>query len=153
MNDRLRVRLGPSRWLAAMVIVAHAVALAAAAVALPTPAALVVGAGLAVSAIEHVRRALQRSSLAVAGLEFDAGGGVAVAGPASDWSTARLTDAAVPAPWLAVVRLRDARGRRRTAIVLPDNLPPEPFRRLRVWLRWRPAGAMEDHGANNPTRR
>ena len=108
---------------------------------------------LAVSAIEHVRRALQQSSLAGTGLEFAAGGGVAVAGPASDWSTARLTDAAVPAPWLAVVRLRDARGRRRTAIVLPDNLPPEAFRRLRVWLLWRPAGVVEERGANNPTRR
>ena len=141
MNDRLRVRLGPSRRLAAAVIVAHGAAIAAAVVALPAPAAAIVAAGLAVSTIEHVRRALQRSSLAVAGLELDAGGGAAVAGPAGDWSPARLTDAAVPVPWLAVVHLRDALGRRRTAIVLPDTLAPEPFRRLRVWLRWRPVGA------------
>jgi toxin CptA len=153
LNDRLRVQLGPSRWLAAIVIVAHVAALAAAVVALPPVAAMIVAAGLAASAIEHVRRALQRSPLAIAGLELDARGGVAIAGPADGWSPARLTNAAVPVPWLAVVRLRDALGRRRTAIVLPDTLAPEPFRRLRVWLRWRPAGAMEDRDANNPTLR
>jgi hypothetical protein len=90
----------------------------------------------------------------VAGLELDAGGGVAIAGPASGWSPARLVDAAVPAPWLAVVSLRDALGRRRTAVVLPDSLGPEAFRRLRVWLRWRPpAPDAETPGANNPTQR
>jgi hypothetical protein len=88
----------------------------------------------------------------VSALELDAGGGVAVAGPASDWSPARLLDAAVPVPWLAVVSLRDGLGRRRTAVVLPDSLAPEAFRRLRVWLRWRPAdAAAETRDANNPT--
>jgi toxin CptA len=154
LNDRLRVELGPSRWLAATVIVAHAGALAAAVGGLPAPAAAIVAAGLAASVVEHVRRALHRSPLAVAGLELDAGGGVAVAGPGSEWSSARLVDAAVPAPWLAVVSLRDGLGRRRTAVVLPDSLAPEAFRRLRVWLRWRPPGASaEALNANNPTQR
>ncbi len=154
MTDRLRLQLGPSRWLAAAVIVAHAVALTAVVVGLPAPAAAIVAAGLAASVIEHVRRALHRSPLAVAALEFDAGGGVAVAGPASEWSPARLTDAAVPVSWLAVVSLRDALGRRRTAVVLPDSLAPEPFRRLRVWLKWRPLGPETGtHRANNPTQR
>jgi len=152
LSDRLRVQLGPSRRLAATVIVAHAAALAGAVAGLPAPAAAIVAAGLAASAVEHVRRALHRSSLAVAALELDAGGGVAVAGPGGDWSPARLVDAAVPLPWLAVVSLRDALGRRRTAVVLPDSLAPEPFRRLRVWLRWRPPGPVAGTGdANNPT--
>jgi hypothetical protein len=154
LSDRLRVHLRPSRWLAAAVIVAHLAALGAAVAGLPAPAAGIVAAGLAASAIEHLRRALQRSPLAVAGLELDADGGAAVAGPASDWSPARLLDAAVPAPWLAVISLRDALGRRRTAVVLPDVLAPEAFRRLRVWLRWRRLGPdAEPRGANNPTRR
>jgi hypothetical protein len=140
LTARLRVELGPSRWLAAAVIVAHAGATAAALAGLPAPAAALVAAGLAISATEHCRRALLRSPLAIAALELDDGGAAAVAGPARDWSAARLLDAAVPAPWLAVVRLRDALGRRRTAVVLPDALSPESFRRLRVWLRWRPAG-------------
>jgi toxin CptA len=154
LSDRLRVQLGPSRWLAATVIVAHGAALAAAVAGLPAPAAAIVAAGLAASVIEHVRRALHRSPLAVAGLELDAGGGVAIAGPASGWSPARLVDAAVPVPWLAVVSLRDALGRRRTAVVLPDSLAPESFRRLRVWLRWQPPGpGTEARSANNPTQR
>jgi toxin CptA len=152
LSDRLRVQLGPSRWLAATVIVAHAAALAAAVAGLPAPAAAIVAAGLAASAVEHVRRALHRSPLAVAALELDADGGAAVAGPAGDWSPARVADAAVPVPWLAVLSLRDALGRRRTAVVLPDSLAPEPFRRLRVWLRWRPPGPVAGTGdANNPT--
>jgi len=154
LSDRLRVQLRPSRWLAAMVIVAHAAALAAAVAGLPAPAAAIVAAGLVASVVEHVRRALHRSALAVAALELDAGGGVAVAGPASDWSPARLVDAAVPVPWLAVVSLRDGLGRRRTAVVLPDAVAPEAFRRLRVWLRWRPPdAAAETDGANIPTQR
>ena len=140
MSDRLRVELGPSRWLAAAVVLAHAAALAAAVAGLPAPSAAIVAAGLLLSAFEHVRRALQRSPLAVAGLELDARGGVAVADPANEWAPARLLDAAVPAHWLAVVRLRDAAGRRRTAVVLPDAVGEEPFRRLRVWLKWRPPG-------------
>jgi len=139
LTDRLRIELGPSRWLAVAVIVAHAAAAAAALAGLPASAAAIVTAGLVLSATEHCRRALLHSGLAVAALELDASGDAAVAGPARDWTAARLLDAAVPAPWLAVVRLRDAAGQRRTAIVLPDAVAPEPFRRLRVWLRWRPA--------------
>jgi hypothetical protein len=153
LTDRLRVQLGPSRRLAATVIVAHAAALAASVAALPAPAAAIVAAGLIASTVEHVRRALQRSAAAVAGLELDAGGGAAIAGPASDWGPARLLDAAVPAPWVAVVRLRDGRGRHRTAVVLPDALAPEPFRRLRVWLKWRVPGPAAGDRGNNPTAR
>jgi hypothetical protein len=152
LSDRLRVQLGPSRRLAATVIVAHVAALGAAVAGLPPPAAAIVAAGLAASAVEHVRRALLRSPVAVAALELDAAGGVVVAGPGGDWLPARLTSAAVPLPWLAVLSLRDALGRRRTAVVLPDSLAPEPFRRLRVWVRWRPPGPMAETGdANNPT--
>jgi len=142
------VRLGPSRWLAAAVVTAHGAALAAAAVALPAAAAAIVAAGLALSAFEHARRSLHRSPLAIAGLELDADGRVAVAGPAGLWEDARVLDAAVPAPWLALLVVRDASGRRRTALVLPDAVAADAFRRLRVWLRWRvPAGAQSPPGA------
>ena len=58
------------------------------------------------------------------------------------------------AAWLAVLSLRDARGLRRTAVVLPDALDPDAFRRLRMWLRWRPPGtAQQIVKANDPTRR
>ena len=145
--------LRPSWTLAAAIALAHLAALAAAVAALPGAAAAVVAAGVALSAIEHLRAALHRAPHAVAGLELTADGRVAVAGPSGDWLTARLRSAAVPVPWLAVVTLRDALGQRRAAVVLPDALDREAFRRLRVWLRWGPAS--EPAGAestNDPTR-
>jgi toxin CptA len=152
LNLTLRVWLRPSRTLAVAILLAHLAAAAAAVVALPGAAAAIVGAGVALSAVGHLREALQRAPQAVAGLEFAADGRVAVAGPSGDWLTARLRSAAVPVPWLAVVTLRDARGQRRAAVVLPDALEREAFRRLRVWLRWgigSPAGA---DATNVPTR-
>jgi toxin CptA len=139
--------------LAAAIVLTHLTAAAAAVVALPAAAAAVVTAGVALSAIGHLRAALQRAPHAVAGLELTVNGRVAVAGPSGDWLTARVRSAAVPVPWLAVVTLRDALGQRRAAVVLPDALDREAFRRLRVWLRWGtaigPAGA---ESTNDPTR-
>jgi len=124
--------------LAAAIVLAHLAAAAAALVALPAAAAAVVAAGIALSAFVQLRVALHRTPEAVTGLELSADGGVAVAGPADEWTAARLRSAAVPAPWLAVVTLRDGWGRRRTVVVLPDALDRDAFRRLRVWLRWAP---------------
>jgi toxin CptA len=148
LNPTLRVRLRPSRTLVAAIALAH-LAAAAAALALPGAAAAIVVAGAVVSAAWHLREALHRAPRAVAGLELGADGRVAVAGPAGDWSAARLRTAAVPASWLAVVTLQDARGRRRSAVVLPDALDRDAFRRLRVWLRW---GAGGTDAAYVPTR-
>jgi hypothetical protein len=154
LNATLRVRLRPSRTLAAAIASAHLAALAAALVALPGAAAGVAAAGVVLSAIAQVRLALHRVPHAVAGLELAADGGAAVAGPAGDWSAARLRSVAVPAPWLAVVTLRDASGRHRAAVVLPDSLDREAFRRLRIWLRWRSAaGSTGANAANDPTHR
>ncbi|MGH8680309.1 MAG: protein YgfX [Burkholderiales bacterium] len=130
------MRLRPSRTLAAGITLAHLAAFAAAVVALPGAAAAVVAAGVTLSAIGHLRTALHRAPQAVAGLELTADGRVAVAGPSGDWLSARLRSAAVPVPWLAVVTLRDALGQRRAAVILPDALDREAFRRLRVRLRW-----------------
>jgi toxin CptA len=153
LSTTLRVWLRPSRTLAAAIALAHLAALATAVAALPGAAAAVVAAGVALSAIGHLREALHRAPQAVTGLELSADGRVAVADPSGDWLTARVRSVAVPVPWLAVVTLRDALGQRRAAVVLPDALDREAFRRLRVWLRWGtaagPAGADSTH---DPTR-
>jgi hypothetical protein len=50
--------------------------------------------------------------------------------------------------------MRDALGRRRSAVVLPDSLDPDAFRRLRVWLRWRtPGDPPAADSAQDPTPR
>lgn len=139
MSGRYRVALRPSRTLAGGVALAHAAALAAAAVGLPPVAAAVVAAGLALSAIHHLRLALHLAPGAVAAVEFAPDGRCAVAGPGGQWQEAAVCAAAVPASWIAVMVVRDALGTKRPVVILPDGTDRDGFRRLRVWLRWRTA--------------
>jgi toxin CptA len=150
LNDSLRVQLRPSRTLVIALAIGHLLALVAAATGLPAAAATLVVLGLGLSLFHHLRLAIHRSALAVAGLTFSADGRFAVADPAGAWLSADLRHFAVPAAWLAVLAARDYAGRSRTAVVLPDAADPEEFRRLRVWLKWRttsPIGGR--NGANN----
>ena len=50
-------------------------------------------------------------------------------------TTLRLQADAFVTPWLVVLRLRDNRGKLHHLPVLPDMLPGQDFRRLRVRLR------------------
>ncbi len=48
-----------------------------------------------------------------------------------------LRDGCFVAPWLTIVRWRPEGARfDRTIVVLPDMMPPEEFRKLRVLLKW-----------------
>lgn len=131
--------LRPSRTVAGAVVVGHAAALAAASVGLPPLAAAVVAAGLALSAVHHLRLVLHLAPEAVAALEFGPEGRCAVAGPGGAWQEAAVCAAAVPASWIAVLVIRDSRGTKRPVVVVPDGADRDGFRRLRVWLRWRAA--------------
>lgn len=54
------------------------------------------------------------------------------------WSEARLAGSSVVLPGCTVMRVGiENRRRQHSLIVLPDSLPAEDYRRLRVWLRWR----------------
>ncbi|MGQ0595485.1 MAG: protein YgfX [Gammaproteobacteria bacterium] len=57
------------------------------------------------------------------------------AGPAEPVS-ATLANDSVVTPYLTVLLFKLADGRRRSLLVLPDNIEPETFRRLRVRLRF-----------------
>jgi hypothetical protein len=149
----LRVTLSPSPTLATAIVIAHGVAIAAAFVGLPVSAAAIVAAGLGLSAVHYLRLALHRSPLAVAGLEFTAHGGIAVAGPAGDWSSATLRSAAAPVPWLVAVTMRDAFGRKRAVCVLPDGADANALRRMRVRLAWFPYHSARDGQENDSARR
>ena len=50
--------------------------------------------------------------------------------------TFTLLPGATVHPWLTVLRLA-GEGREYRLLIAPDAAPPEAFRRLRVWLRWR----------------
>jgi hypothetical protein len=139
LNDSLQVELRPSPVLATTLGAGHLAALAAAVIGLPAPAAALVACGLGLSAAHHLGVATHRSSRAVAGLAFRSDGGLALGDPAGSWLPAELRHCAAPTGWLAVLSARDQAGRSRTAVILPDAIDPEAFRRLRVWLRWRAA--------------
>lgn len=54
------------------------------------------------------------------------------------WGEARLAESSVVLPGCTVMRLGfENRRRQHSLVVLPDSLPAEDYRRLRVWLRWR----------------
>lgn len=56
--------------------------------------------------------------------------------PGESFVEAELQGAATVHPWLTVVRM--VVGSRKVSLaLLPDSMPPEDYRRLRVWLRWR----------------
>jgi toxin CptA len=104
--------------------------------------------GLGLSAFHHLRLAMHRSPLAVAGLEFSSAAGCALRDPGGLWLPAEVRHVAVPAGWLAVPVARDANGRSRAAVILPDAADAEDFRRLRVWLKWRVAAPDLEAGTS-----
>ncbi len=144
MSESLRVQLRPSRALAIAIVGGHLLALAAALAGLPPVAAGIATAGLGLSLAHYWRWATHRAASSVTALELGPDGRLAVAGPAGAWRPAALRHAAVPAGWLAVLIARDGSGSSWSAVVLPDALDPEPFRRLRVMLRW---GANPETGS------
>jgi len=57
---------------------------------------------------------------------------------AKTWQKVRLAGSSVVLPGCTVLRItRGNQWLNRNLLVLPDSLPAEDFRRLRVWLRWR----------------
>ena len=135
----LRLKLKPSRYLGAVFGVAHA---AAAAVLLPVELSwsikLILFATIAGSFAHTLGcHARLRSPRAICALEIDEDGAlVHTRNGKSDRATILGTSYISPA--LTVLNLRlENRISRRHVIIVPDNVHPEVFRRLRVWLRWR----------------
>lgn len=66
--------------------------------------------------------------------------GEAAGGPPeqADWAPLQLAGPPLLLAGAAILRMRIP-GRRRASslLILPDSLPEQDFRRLRVWLRWR----------------
>jgi len=131
-NDKysgaLSTNLQRSRLLPLWVALAAAATLAlVAASPLPLAGTLLLATWTACVAIDAVRRSRQSRELALAGdgsLTVDARPGV-------------VREGCFVAPWLTVIRWRPAGARfDHTLLVLPDMLPADDFRRLRVLLRW-----------------
>jgi toxin CptA len=139
-NEVFRLRLGPSRRLAAALSVAHALgAIGVIASPLPSIVAGLLLLTLSGSLAFHLRRdawLLSRSSLVLLELSDT------LDFVAEDRSGSRLVGTVLGttfvSPWLVVINLRVEQSRfRRALVVMPDATDQQSFRAVRVWLRWR----------------
>jgi len=140
---RVVIAIGPSRLVARFVtgLAAAAIAcllLSGVARVWAFPACAVVVAA-AVAALR--RDAFREGHGSARGLRVDLEGRVEVMGDSGAVRAGRLAPGSFVAPWLVVVRWRPEGAHfARTVLVPPDAVDPDAFRRLRVLLRWGPAG-------------
>lgn len=135
----LRLTLKPSRFIAAVLVAAHATA---ALTLLPLDLAVWAKSLLALciaGSLCHAlwRHAWLRSAASVTAIEVHEGGGAEVEMRGGEHHEARVLGTTYVSAAMCVVNLRIA-GRlfAKHAVVVPDNADAESFRQLRVWLRW-----------------
>lgn len=118
----------------AWLLLLHALALPAVALPpFPLPVKLALLAAILLSLAWHWRRRLsQRQPRAVRGLRWEEGDLCILRLATGERLSARLAGHAFIMPWLVILYFR---GRPRQLVLLPDMLPAEAFRRLRVRLR------------------
>ena len=136
---RVRIALGPSRILAAVLSLAHALALAVILiVTMPVWAKLLVGSVIAASCIWSIcHAALLRTAHAIIELVIGEGGRVSCRNRTGTWREAQTLGSSFVTPWLTVLNLRlEGSWLARHVVILPDSVDADAFRRVRVLLRW-----------------
>jgi toxin CptA len=136
---KLRIAIGPSPILAAVLAVAHFAALAVTLiVTLPVWARLLISTMIIASgAWSILSAALQRSRSAIVELEAGEGGRISCRTRDGPWREGQVLASSFISPWLTVLNLRiSGAGWARHLVILTDNVEKEAFRRLRVLLRW-----------------
>lgn len=140
MAERLRLQLGPSRTLAGLLGVVHGVA-AGALWASPMTASwalagsLVIALHLGQTLRQHAWRSARHALVEVELLEDCS---AAARSRMGVWKTYRVAASSFVSTRLTVLNVRPGQGLgRRTVLITGDNVDPDRFRQLRVWLRWR----------------
>ena len=140
MAERLSLRLGPSRTLAGLLGGAHGVALGAL-WASPVPSGWALAGSLVIAL--HLGQALRQHAWrsaphALVELELLEDCSAAARSRVGLWKTYRVAASSFVSARLAILNLRPGRGLGRpTVVITGDNVDPDRFRQLRVWLRWR----------------
>ncbi len=135
----VRVALAPSRiGIAALATMASATLALVAFTPGPARLRILAATWVACAALHALHAgALHRGRHGVRAVHVDRDGGIALQDGTGAWRTGLLREGSFVAPWLSIVRWR-APGSRFDAsvVILPDMLPAEDFRRVRVRLRW-----------------
>ena len=131
--------LRPSRYLGAVLTCVH---ICASAILLPlelgAEAKLILAVAIAVSLAHSVwRYALLKSRGAVVSIALSDRASGSVQLKDGSWRSARILGTTYVSPLLTVVNVRMAGHRTaRHVVIVPDNIDPEDFRKLRVILKW-----------------
>ena len=134
------VSISPSVRLAVALCVAH---LAAAGllwlVPIPALGKGAVTLAIAVSLVYFLARdAALHAANAIVALELKSGGGISFHTRDGGWVNCELSGSSYVSPRLTIATLQPiGKGRARHVILLPDNVDPRDFRRLRMWMRWK----------------
>jgi hypothetical protein len=136
-NDRVEAALCPSRAAAAFILASAAATLV---IVLVIPLAVMVRLGLVFlvgsMTLHAYRREARRADRAIGTMRIDVCGDIEVERRGSPLR-GTIRAGCFVAPWLTVIRWRPQhRCFDATILVLPDMLPADGFRRLRVLLRW-----------------
>lgn len=145
MSGPLRLRLRPSRRLAAVLCTAHGVA-GAALWASPLPGVLSIVGSMVVtaSAVWSVRgHAFRSAPRSVVELELYEDCTLSARTADGRWLQYRMVGSSFVSRVLTVLNLRtEGAWGVRSVLISADCVEPDAFRRLRVWLEWRCGGKV-----------
>ena len=135
-----RIAISPSVWIAAALCLTH-VAAAALVWVIPMPdmGKLVLTVAIALSLVFFVARdAALHAAHAIVAIEIRDGGEAAFQTRRGEWLDCEVLGSSFVSPHITIVNLRPLlRWGTRRLILVPDNVDPRDFRRLRTWLRWK----------------
>ncbi len=126
--------------MAAILVIAHGAAIAVIAlVSLPLWVQLIAIAALAGSFAFEIRQTvLLRAPDAVVALEIAADDTLSVHTRRGNWIKCEVQGRTYVTYFLTILNLKEqGGGRAKRAVILPDSIDAEDFRKLRVWLRWK----------------
>ncbi len=141
-----RIQVAPSVLISVAVCTVH---LAAAGVLwlvpIPVLGKVVMTFLVAISLIYFMARdAALHAANSIVALELREDGGIACLMRRGEWLDCELLGSTYVSPHMTVVNLRPQGWlRTRRVILVPDNIDPRDFRRLRMWLRWKSGESSE----------
>ena len=124
----------------AILVLAHGAAIAMVVLAgMPPWLELIAIAALVASLVFDVRQtALLRAPDAVIALEITPDDKFSIRTRRGGWIECEVLGSTYVISFLTILNLKGIdSGRNKRAVILPDSLDAEDFRKLRVWLRWK----------------